>query len=190
MSQDRIAQRGIGQLGNHGNLHGGHDLSCASSEGREAEDAIPLDFHYRLQKSPRFGKRMRAQRRRQVNGRTRLGDSATFRSAKVRRDLRAVDDVLARQARDVRARPTDEFSLDDGDTLSVAGKRPRSERRSRPVPNDNQNLFFRLRLLKYLSGWGAFGAVHADFPFQATGSLLACIDFTRAADDAPSSDSP
>jgi len=30
----------------------------------------------------------------------------------------------------------------------------------------------------------------ADFLFSATGSLFACIDFTRAADDAPSSDSP
>jgi hypothetical protein len=31
---------------------------------------------------------------------------------------------------------------------------------------------------------------YAPFPFRATGSLLACIDFMRAADDAPSSDSP
>ena len=37
---------------------------------------------------------------------------------------------------------------------------------------------------------GAFGPLHATFPFRATGSLLACIDFMRAADDAPSSDSP
>src|SRR5579863_3497268 len=58
---------------------------------------------------------------------------AAFRSAKVRRDLRAVDDALAPKARNVRARSGDEFSLDDGDTLPIAGKRPRSERRSRPV---------------------------------------------------------
>ncbi len=42
----------------------------------------------------------------------------------------------------------------------------------------------------YLSGRGAFGAVHATFPFRATGSLLARIDLTRSADDAPSSDNP
>jgi hypothetical protein len=35
-----------------------------------------------------------------------------------------------------------------------------------------------------------FGALHATFPFGATGSLLARIDFTRSADDAPSSDNP
>ena len=32
--------------------------------------------------------------------------------------------------------------------------------------------------------------LHADVPFRATGSLLACIDFTRSAADAPSSGSP
>jgi hypothetical protein len=37
---------------------------------------------------------------------------------------------------------------------------------------------------------GQFPSLHADFPFRATGSLLACIDFMSAADDAPSSDSP
>src|ERR1700722_5400829 len=36
----------------------------------------------------------------------------------------------------------------------------------------------------------SFRCLHADFPFRATGSLLACIDFMSAADDAPSSDSP
>src|SRR5580704_13677266 len=31
---------------------------------------------------------------------------------------------------------------------------------------------------------------HVDFPFRAVGSFLACIDFTRSAADAPSSDNP
>ena len=61
-------------------------------------------------------------------------------------------DVFARNARDIRARSADEFLLDDGDTLSFAGKRPRSERRSRSVPEDNKIVLFRLRLLEYLSG--------------------------------------
>ena len=33
-------------------------------------------------------------------------------------------------------------------------------------------------------------AVHATFAFRATDSLLARIDLTRSADDAPSSDNP
>src|SRR5262245_30648731 len=48
-------------------------------------------------------------------------------SAKVRCDLRTVDDVLARQARDVRARSADIFALDDCDALSLSSKRPRSD---------------------------------------------------------------
>jgi hypothetical protein len=170
-----------------------HFQSPRTNEASDAEDQLRaaaleiLQVH--LVQAPHHSAFAR-QHRWHVNRRTRLGDSAAFRSAKVRRDLRAVDGVLARNARDVRARSADEFSLDDGGTLSVAGKRPRSERRSRPVPEDDQIVLFRLRLLKYLSGSGVFGVLHADFPFRATGSLLVCIDFTRAADDAPSSDSP
>ena len=33
-------------------------------------------------------------------------------------------------------------------------------------------------------------ALQADFSLRATGSLLAFMDFTRSADDAPSSDNP
>ncbi len=88
-----------------------------------------------------------------------------------------MDDVLARQARDVGARPADVFAVDYRDALSFASKRPRSDGRAGAATENHEIKFFRLR-------------VHADFPFRATGSLVARIDLTSAADDAPSSDSP
>src|SRR6267143_1744584 len=51
-------------------------------------------------------------------------DAEFLASAKVRCDFRAMDDVLARQARDVRARSANVFSLDDCDALSLCSKRP------------------------------------------------------------------
>ncbi len=54
-----------------------------------------------------------------------------FASANVGRDLRTVDDVFARQAGDVRARPANVFAIDDCDPLSFASKRPRSNGRTR-----------------------------------------------------------
>src|SRR6185437_5555728 len=45
-------------------------------------------------------------------------DTEFLASAKVRGDLRAVDDILARQARDVRARSADVLALDHGDPLA------------------------------------------------------------------------
>lgn len=41
-----------------------------------------------------------------------------------RADLRRMDDVLARQARDVRARPPDQLPLDDGGVLAFGSRRP------------------------------------------------------------------
>src|SRR5215469_2128198 len=58
MSQNGIAQRGIGQACNHGNLHGGHNLARADTEDREAEDAIAVCLYQRLHKSAGFGQRL------------------------------------------------------------------------------------------------------------------------------------
>ena len=44
------------------------------------------------------------------------------------------------------------FALDDCDLLSFASKSPRSDGRARATPENHQIKFFRLRLLKYLSG--------------------------------------
>src|SRR6202035_957432 len=107
-------------------------------------------------------------------------------SAKVVHNFRAVDDVLAREARDIRARAANILAIDDGDALAFAGKRPRSDGRARAATENHQIKFFRLRLLKNMGGWRGLDGLHATFPFLATGSLLTCIDLTRAAADAPS----
>jgi hypothetical protein len=42
MSQDRIAQRGVGQPRDDCNLDGGHDLGRPDAEGSKPEDAIAV----------------------------------------------------------------------------------------------------------------------------------------------------
>src|SRR5713226_118514 len=59
-------------------------------------------------------------------------DDAEFAaSPEVRGDLRAVNEVLAGQTSDVRARATDVFALDDRYTLPLRGKSPGGHRPSR-----------------------------------------------------------
>src|SRR5439155_2976113 len=111
-------------------------------------------------------------------------------AAKVRGDLRTVDDVFAGQARDVRTRSTKVLALDDGDALSVSRKRPGSNGRPRAPTEHHQVTCFRLRLRHSLGGWSVLQALHTTCPFRATGSLLPCMDVTRSAADAPASDSP
>ena len=60
MSEDRVAQRGVGYPRVHRNLHGSHDLRGADAKGRKAKDAIAVGFDQSLQKSSRFGKGSRA----------------------------------------------------------------------------------------------------------------------------------
>jgi hypothetical protein len=59
-----------------------------------------------------------------------------------------VDDVLAGQAGNVRARSANVFALDDGDALSVSSKLPRSEGRPCAAAEDYRIKLFRLRLRK------------------------------------------
>ena len=68
-------------------------------------------------------------------------DAELVTAAKVRGDLRTVDDVFAGQARDVRTRSTKVLALDDGDALSVSRKRPGSNGRPRAPtePSTNEN---------------------------------------------------
>ena len=61
MSQDRIAQRGVGQRCDHGNLDGGEDFSRTDTEGREPEDAIVLCLHEAFT-NPRVSESERARR--------------------------------------------------------------------------------------------------------------------------------
>src|SRR5437879_9234883 len=101
-----------------------------------------------------------------------------------------MDNVLARKARNIRARAANILAINDYNALAFASKRPRSDGRARAATENHQIKFFRLRLLKNMAGWRGLGALHATFPFWATRSLLTCIDLTRSAADAPSSDSP
>jgi hypothetical protein len=63
---------------------------------------------------------------------TSFGDAELFVSAKVRSNLRAVNDVFAWQAGDVRARLADVFAFDDYDALPALSKGPGSD--CSPVP--------------------------------------------------------
>src|SRR5262249_61400863 len=83
---------------------------------------------------------------RHINREAVASDAKFLTSAKVRCDLRTVDDVLAWQARDVRARSANVFALDDCDTLSLPSKGPRSDGRSRAATENHQIESFRLRL--------------------------------------------
>src|SRR5580658_4900267 len=94
-----------------------------------------------------------------------FGDAELFASAKVRSNLRAVNDVFAWQAGDVRARPVDVFAFDDCDALPALTKGPGSDCSSRAATENSEIQLLGLR------------ALHADCPFRATASLLACVDF-------------
>ena len=56
-----------------------------------------------------------------------FGDAELFVSAKVQSNLRAVNDVFAWQAGDLRARPADVFAFDDYDALPALSKGPGSD---------------------------------------------------------------
>jgi hypothetical protein len=45
VSQDCIAQLGVGQACEHRNLYGSQNLSRTDTEGREPKDAIALSLH-------------------------------------------------------------------------------------------------------------------------------------------------
>src|SRR5260370_6593656 len=77
-----------------------------------------------------------------INAEVSLGDAELFASAKVRGHLRAVNDILARQTRDVWARTANVSALDHCDALSFAGKRPCCDRRSRAATENHQIKIF------------------------------------------------
>ena len=61
MSQDRVAQRGVGQSRGHRNLDGGEDLPGTDTEGREPEDAVAISVHKAFT-NPRVSESVRARR--------------------------------------------------------------------------------------------------------------------------------
>src|SRR5437899_2084973 len=94
-----------------------------------------------------------------------VSNAKLFASAKVVHNFCTMDNVLARKARNIRARAANILAIDDCDTLAFASKRPRSYGRTRAATKDHQIKFFRLRLLKNMGGWRGLGALHATFPF-------------------------
>src|SRR6266436_616694 len=63
---------------------------------------------------------------RHLNGEAIVSNAKLFASAKVVHNFRTMDNVLARKARNIRARAANILAIDDGDALAFASKRPRS----------------------------------------------------------------
>lgn len=76
--EDRVAERGVGQPGGHGDLHGGEEFAGVGAEGGEAEDlvALPLWFDERFHEAARFGKGARPQHRDHREFREAVSDAA------------------------------------------------------------------------------------------------------------------
>ena len=102
---------------------------------------------------------------RHLNREAIVSNAKLFASAKVVHNFRTMDNVLARKARNIRARAANILAIDDCDALAFASKRLRSNGRARAATENHQIKFFRLRLLKNMGGWRGLGALHATFPF-------------------------
>ncbi len=76
-----------------------------------------------------------------------------------------MDNVLARKARNIRARAANILAIDDCDPPAFGGKRPRGDGRARTATENHQIKLFRLRLLEKIGGWRGLGVLHATFPF-------------------------
>jgi hypothetical protein len=73
-----------------------------------------------------------------------FADPELLAAIKERCDLGAVDDVFARQARDVRARTAHIFTLDHHDTLSLLSGGPGNQFTAGTAAEDNEIIFFRI----------------------------------------------
>src|SRR5215813_8143686 len=105
---------------------------------------------------------------RHVNGEAVMSNAEFFASAEVGGDLRTVDDVLAWQASDVRARSANVLAVDDGDTLSFSRKGPRGEGRPCAATENHEIKLFQLRLFGTLRSRRTFRALHATFLLLST----------------------
>src|SRR2546422_9934816 len=72
-----------------------------------------------------------------------FGDPEFLASSKVRSNLCAMDDVLARKTGDVGAGTSDIFSLNDGGLHALFGQAPRDEFAGRPATQHEEIVFFR-----------------------------------------------
>jgi hypothetical protein len=78
-----------------------------------------------------------------INGEVSVENAKLLASAKVRGNLRAMNNVLAGQTGDIRARSSNVFAFNNRDPLSLCSKRPRSNGRSRAAAKDHQIVIFR-----------------------------------------------
>src|SRR4029077_2527312 len=89
---------------------------------------------------------------RHLNRKAIVSNAKLFASEKVVHNFRAMDNILARKARNIGARAANILAIDDCDALAFASKRPRSDSRARAATENHQVELFRLHLLKYLGG--------------------------------------
>src|SRR5215471_11587000 len=82
-----------------------------------------------------------------VDPETVYGDAELLTPAHVRGDLRTVNDIFTRQARDVVARPSDIFALDEGDSLSLRRSCPCGDLRSRAAAEHDQIVPFHVHVI-------------------------------------------
>src|SRR5260370_20950718 len=90
---------------------------------------------------------------RHLNREAIVSNAKLFASAKVVHNFRAMDNVLARKARNIRARAANILSIDDCDAPAFGGKRPPTNGRARTPTDNHQIKFFPLRLLRNMGGW-------------------------------------
>ena len=82
--------------------------------------------------------------RRHVDANIFLADPELLAAIKERCDLGAVDDVFARQARDVRARTAHIFALDHNDALSLLSGGPGNQFTAGTAAEHDEIIFFRI----------------------------------------------
>src|SRR5437899_682378 len=108
---------------------------------------------------------------RHLNREAIVSNAKLFASAKVVHNFRTMDNVLARKARNIRARAANILAIDDCDLLSFASKRPRGDGRTRATTENHQIKFFRLRLLKEHGRMEGSRCSSCDFSFLEVGSF-------------------
>src|SRR5580704_906300 len=145
----RAPQSTCGPIG-QGDFHCSRSQEPSRSQ-YELGSRVPVIFHIHVVQAPHHPALALAHAR-HVDREAVECDAEFLASAKVVHNFRTMDNVLARKARNIRARAANILAIDDCDALAFASKRPRSDGRARATTENHQIKFFRLRLLKYLSG--------------------------------------
>src|SRR5215471_486199 len=121
-------------------LHGSSGYKSSGPQD-ELRSGFPVVFHVHLVHAD-YHLALTVTNDRHVNRVALISDAKFLASAKVRRHLRTVDDVLAWQAGDVGARSANVFAVDEGDSLSLCSKRPCSQCGSRAAAENHEIVIF------------------------------------------------